>query len=151
MYTVLSTALMWKPKVLPEYIFFPVWYHKNQIKSVRFESWALLTNPELDSIAPLPGCYYCLHQHIMAPFISQGSAAFVCLVSAGVARHYCQNALPSDEGGPCHPAGLQALQGEILHPRGQQTLQKCPSHEGLWQAREVAHTPQGPAQVWRGS
>lgn len=41
------------------------------------------------------------------------SAGCGCLwrraVSAGVARNHSQNALPADEGGARHPAGLQVL------------------------------------------
>lgn len=65
--------------------------------------------------------------------------------------HHSQDAIPADESGPRHPAGLQTLQGQVLHPRGQPALQERPSHEGLRPAREVADAAQSPAQVRGGS
>lgn len=77
----------------------------------------------------------------------QMSTCVCCPASPGVEGHYSQNEIPADESGPRHPAGLPTLQGQVLHPRGQPALQKCPIHEGLRQAFEVAHAPQSPAQV----
>jgi len=64
-----------------------------------------------------------------------------------VAGHHRQDAIPADESGPRHPAGLPALQGPVLRPRGQPPLQKHPVHEGPRPARGVADAPEGPAQV----
>lgn len=82
---------------------------------------------------------------------SQHSCKPLHSVSIGVARSVGPNALPTDESGSRYPASVQALQGEVVHSRREQALQECWIHEGLWPAREVAHTPKSPAQVWGGA
>lgn len=75
---------------------------------------------------------------------------FFFLYCEGVAGHPGPYAVQEDQGGSDNYQILPALQSEVVHPRGGQTLPRHQDHAGPRQAREVA----GPAQSalpFRGS